>query len=62
MDAALMEDLTSMHRVPLPMIRAAESMMAALGQIGDRRKEERETSVYVGGPLPGACRLCGVDR
>ena len=68
-DAALVSDLTDLHRVPPPMIQGARAMLdavaAAAASEGDEEQTTRagrDTTVYVGGPLPGVCRLCGVDR
>lgn len=62
-DAELRDDLTALHSVPPPMVDAAEAMLSALVQTQrPPSSKQRETSVYVGGPLPGVCRICGVDR
>lgn len=62
-DSELRDDLTALHSVPPRMLDAAEAMLSALVQTQRQApSKQRETSVYVGGPLPGVCRICGVDR
>lgn len=65
-DTALRENLITQHHVPPLFLAAAESMVAALRtnrtERAGSKSKEHETSVYVNGPLSGACHICAVDR
>src|SRR6056297_2248048 len=65
-DPSVREEMQNRFQVPLALSIAAASLLETMKGKGGtgkgRKRRKKETSMYIGGPLEGECRICGVEQ